>query len=822
MKKIISVIAGILLTMSVYSQQGTTYNVLHDTTKFRMYLKVNQQVYCIDSNKIYYLTEMGIPSKSLQNTGHRVCAGLTGATGATGATGTDGVTGSTGIGYDGLTSSTMMPIAINAALGFNVNKVGALSAFIVGSRIRIIYNTTNYMSGTITAYAGGSTSMVVNVDYIEGSGTYNTWTISIDGLVGSTGATGITGATGADGVTGATGSTGSAGTTGITGPSGADGATGATGITGPTGSGSADSLVQVIRVDGWLSGNRIPTTKTWSLDNVLALIDSGYVEVYKGAYTTTGNLAKNGVTWYFHAGATITKATAGTMFCDSITATYTKDINVLGYGKFYKTTTVGSVFKLAGNTNTKTCVFEYDECSATNDNTLDLLDAANNPTWNIYIKGNKVLSSGGIAIDVSGAGTLNANAVCDINVKIIGSTASYGIRAEGNYNKINSDYVYSTANDGIYEKTCIFTSNVNYCYSASNYAYQTYYYTNGVVSGRCNSFYNRNVSNIQFNGICKGILTNHTSNFSGGYCWGIDCNSYGYGYGSNTVKTTKYVTYGSGVGTVKVYGGIVDLTLLDDYYFMENGSLISDGILTLRGDAYFSYGSTPYHLNITGGTVYSIGNFYTYRSYNNPLYPSGTLYYHQTGGTLEVSGKLNNLVYLVGSSDLISRTAGNLVLKGAILINGNSRQDFINCPSSAQNIKVYSGGVSTNGTVGSLLSAKARKDSLVVSAVATTTIILNDGSGGAETFTETDVATYSTTALMAARMAALINASGTLDITATYVSGATFNIESDVAGTDYTQSGLVNLTNTQLRLNSFAITNVITGGTIIEDVDVTY
>jgi predicted transcriptional regulator len=74
---------------------------------------------------------------------------------------------------------------------------------------------------------------------------------------------------------------------------------------------------------------------------------------------------------------------------------------------------------------------------------------------------------------------------------------------------------------------------------------------------------------------------------------------------------------------------------------------------------------------------------------------------------------------------------------------------------------------------------------------------------------------------MAARMAALINASVTLDITATYVAGATFNIESDVPSVNYTQSGLVNLTNTQLVLNSFALTD-LTGGTLIEDSDVTY
>ena len=71
-------------------------------------------------------------------------------------------------------------------------------------------------------------------------------------------------------------------------------------------------------------------------------------------------------------------------------------------------------------------------------------------------------------------------------------------------------------------------------------------------------------------------------------------------------------------------------------------------------------------------------------------------------------------------------------------------------------------------------------------------------------------------------MAVLINASGTLDITATQDTPGTdvyFYVESDVAGTPFTTQTLVNVVTTFIRENSYALTN-ITGGTIIEDADV--
>jgi len=132
------------------------------------------------------------------------------------------------------------------------------------------------MHGQVTSYS--STTLVVNVTNIGGSGTHADWTITVSGTRGATGATGSTGATGATGSTGATGATGADGADGavwyqgsgapddgtgadgdfylrtsngavyqkasgtwgasignITGPTGATGSTGSTGSTGATG-----------------------------------------------------------------------------------------------------------------------------------------------------------------------------------------------------------------------------------------------------------------------------------------------------------------------------------------------------------------------------------------------------------------------------------------------------------------------------------------------------------------------------------------------------------------------------------------------------------
>jgi hypothetical protein len=86
-----------------------------------------------------------------------------------------------GLGYAGVVSATSMTIGTGSKT-FTVNTDATDTAFVIGNRVRIIYNATNYMDGVITAYSG--TSMTVLVDATAGSGTYTVWELSLTGSVG--------------------------------------------------------------------------------------------------------------------------------------------------------------------------------------------------------------------------------------------------------------------------------------------------------------------------------------------------------------------------------------------------------------------------------------------------------------------------------------------------------------------------------------------------------------------------------------------------------------------------------------------------------------
>ena len=191
--------------------------------------------------------------------------GLTGYTGPLGATGvgTIGVQGSTGIqGVTGVTGdngdiySSTSTTTLTIGTGSKSATIETGLAWTIGQTMEIVYDISNTMTGSVTAYTTLTGSITVNIVNFIGSGTYSVWTCAlsgtqgpagIQGAPGPAGDTGLTGSTGIQGVTGDTGLTGSTGIQGITGDTGLTGSTGiqgiqgddgATGITGATGVGS--------------------------------------------------------------------------------------------------------------------------------------------------------------------------------------------------------------------------------------------------------------------------------------------------------------------------------------------------------------------------------------------------------------------------------------------------------------------------------------------------------------------------------------------------------------------------------------------------------
>jgi hypothetical protein len=131
-----------------------------------------------------------------------------------------------GLGYAGVESFTSLTVGTGSKT-FTVNTNATDTAFIVGNRVRIIYDATNYMDGVITAYSG--TSMTVLVDGAAGSGTYTAWFVTLTGSVG-----GVTSFAGNS--TGLTPSTPTAGAISLAGTLNV--ANGGTGVTSSTGTGS--------------------------------------------------------------------------------------------------------------------------------------------------------------------------------------------------------------------------------------------------------------------------------------------------------------------------------------------------------------------------------------------------------------------------------------------------------------------------------------------------------------------------------------------------------------------------------------------------------
>lgn len=122
----------------------------------------------------------GIPTGPQGETGPQ---GPQGATGAAGTNGTNGVNSQ-------MTrqSNTGRTIASSGSLSFSYTSIASNLGWIVGERLRVAADATNFMEGEITSVS--STSVTIAVDYSEGSGTYSLWNISVAGTRGATGPTG--------------------------------------------------------------------------------------------------------------------------------------------------------------------------------------------------------------------------------------------------------------------------------------------------------------------------------------------------------------------------------------------------------------------------------------------------------------------------------------------------------------------------------------------------------------------------------------------------------------------------------------------------------
>lgn len=91
--------------------------------------------------------------------------------------GKDGTNGTNGVGFNATSTSS-----VTVGTGSKTFAIGTNTAYAVGGRARAIFDASNWVEGSITAYTGGD--ITLEVDKIAGSGTRTSWTFMVAGELG--------------------------------------------------------------------------------------------------------------------------------------------------------------------------------------------------------------------------------------------------------------------------------------------------------------------------------------------------------------------------------------------------------------------------------------------------------------------------------------------------------------------------------------------------------------------------------------------------------------------------------------------------------------
>ena len=142
--------------------------------------------------------------------------GNPGPQGIQGVPGNDGADGADGVGYGGL-STTNSNILDSGSTTFTGTVTTGL-AYQTGTRVRFAHTgnpTGEYFEGVVTSYDPITGNISVgSIDNKVGTGTHNSWNVSVAGDIGDTGGTGVPGPQGPQGLPGPQGPIGPAGADG--------------------------------------------------------------------------------------------------------------------------------------------------------------------------------------------------------------------------------------------------------------------------------------------------------------------------------------------------------------------------------------------------------------------------------------------------------------------------------------------------------------------------------------------------------------------------------------------------------------------------------
>ena len=147
--------------------------------------------------------------------------GLTGPVGPVGPVGQQGIQGPQGIqGINGDKYATTSTTNASVSNGTKTFLLGGGLAYTTQQSVVVAHDAAHHMHGDIIAYNASTGVAVIQVKNHTGSGTYNSWTINLEGAAGIQGPQGIPGIQGPEGIDGQTGATGPQGIQGDPGPQG--------------------------------------------------------------------------------------------------------------------------------------------------------------------------------------------------------------------------------------------------------------------------------------------------------------------------------------------------------------------------------------------------------------------------------------------------------------------------------------------------------------------------------------------------------------------------------------------------------------------------
>ena len=555
-------------------------------------------------------------------------------------------------------------------------------------------------------------------------------------------------------------------------------------------------------------GERNNLAKPFStLEAAVSAASSGdTIYVYPGTYTitttATNGIAKSGVNFVFAPGCIINKSSAGDMFNDN---GFTLPCNVFAYGStFSKTGSAGKIYKQY----LPNAIFE----ATTVTNTTS--DCFVTYRGDVHFRVDYATSTGGVVLGMAQSNSYSVNKI-KIDMIYWKSTAgnvlggySWWYYTELTVNGVMMESTAANAVDSMESANGVFNVTkilgTSYGITANDFGGQI-----AINCVYCTGFQGN--GHVKLNGHLQNVVYNAYSHDTliGGTCSNITVNS-------GTVDTTVQSYNTSENTNITITGGNANIKIgVSGYGFSLNST---GGVLNINGTLTQLQQSGTKDRIINGGIVN------VYAGFVHGGNPDQIKYYmfKLQSGTLRLKSTNMKNAFNDPQAHGIVWSGGTLIVDGVSMYITNAEAYPIQALTAGLNLKVLSGGLSTNKISG-LTTAKKKKDKQTVLAISTTSIQLNDNiAGGYETFTVSDTVTYNTAAKIAQQMVALINASATLDITASQDTPGTdvyFYTEADTAGTAYLQQTVVNLTTTTVRENSYALTN-ITGGTIIEDADV--